>query len=74
MRFTHSYELIQDADVVVGAGTIAAAAVACGKPTVMLGGHDCSDYIGGNTSGPTTPTTTRTGCLPVQREDGPSRT
>jgi hypothetical protein len=47
MRFTHAYELIQNADVVVAAGTIAAAAVACGKPTVLLGGHDCSDYIRG---------------------------
>lgn len=47
MRFSRAYGLIQQADVVVAAGTVAAAAVACGKPTVMIGGHDCCDYIGG---------------------------
>lgn len=47
MRFSRVFELIQAADVVVGAGTLAAAAVACGKPLVMVGGHDCSDYIDG---------------------------
>ena len=34
-------------DAVVGSGTMAATAIAMGKPTVMLGQGDWSDYIGG---------------------------
>ncbi len=48
MQFQHSYQLIQQADVVVAHGTIAAAAVACGKPTVMFGEQDLGDYIDGS--------------------------
>lgn len=47
MQFTHSYQQILEADAVVATGTIAAAAVALGKPTVMFAQADCSDYIGG---------------------------
>lgn len=47
MLFTHTYEQIQAADVVVAAGTAAAAAVACGKPTVMFGQENFKDYVDG---------------------------
>ncbi len=36
MQFTASYQLVMAADVVVAASTMAALAIACGKPTVML--------------------------------------
>jgi hypothetical protein len=48
MLFTESYALIMAADVVVAAGTMAAAAVACGKPTVMLGQDNFQDYVDGS--------------------------
>jgi hypothetical protein len=47
MRFEHSYEQIRNADVVVAAGTMAAAAVALGKPTVMFAQSDFQDYVNG---------------------------
>jgi hypothetical protein len=47
MLFTHSYEQIMAADVVVAAGTMAVAAVACGKPVVMLGQDNFQDYVDG---------------------------
>lgn len=45
MRLTLALEQIAQADVVIAAGTLAAAAVALGKPTVFLEEHDCSDYL-----------------------------
>lgn len=47
MSFQHSYQLVASADSVVAAGTMGALAVALGKPTVMLGQGDWSDYVGG---------------------------
>ncbi len=47
MYFPATIDLILDADVVVAAGTIAAAAVALGKPTVMIGQTDLTDYVDG---------------------------
>jgi len=47
MDIHHSVRLIAQADVVVATGTIAAAAVALGKPTVMFGQGDFTDYIDG---------------------------
>ncbi len=53
MSFPQSYELVRSADVVVGAGTMAACAIACGKPTVMLGQGNYADYIDGEYTWPT---------------------
>jgi hypothetical protein len=47
MLFHHSFEQILSADVVVAAGTMAAAAVALGKPTVMFAQNIFVDYIDG---------------------------
>ncbi len=47
MVFHHSFEQILSHDVVVGAGTMAAAAVALGKPTVMFDQDSFADYVGG---------------------------
>jgi hypothetical protein len=47
MLFHVSWQLIQEADVVVGAGSVAAAAVASGKPTIMFGQGHYADYIDG---------------------------
>lgn len=47
MLFQNSYMLVMEADLVVGAGTVAATGVACGKPTVMFGQGDYSDWIDG---------------------------
>lgn len=47
MGFAASYELVAEADTVVAAGTLGALGVALGKPTVMLGQGDFSDYVGG---------------------------
>lgn len=49
MLFTASHALIlaSKCDAVVAAGTMGATAVALGKPTVMLGQGDWSDYVGG---------------------------
>jgi hypothetical protein len=47
MLFHASWQLVQEADVVVGAGTVAATAVASGKPTVMFGQGNYADYIDG---------------------------
>ena len=48
MRYDLSLPLVEQADVVVGAGTIAAAGLAAGKPTVMLGQGNYADYIDGH--------------------------
>ncbi len=45
MLFHHSFEQILSADVVVAAGTIGAAAVALGKPTVMFDQDVFADYV-----------------------------
>jgi hypothetical protein len=45
MLFHHSFEQILSADVVVGAGTIGAASVALGKPTVMFDQDTFADYV-----------------------------
>lgn len=49
MSLVASHELLvaSKCDAVVAAGTFAALAVALGKPTVMLGQGDWSDYVGG---------------------------
>lgn len=47
MSFTDSVRLVAEADSVVAAGTLGALAVALGKPTVMFGQGDFSDYVGG---------------------------
>ncbi len=47
MLFHHSFEQILSVDAVVAAGTVAAAAVALGKPTVMFDQDTFSDYVGG---------------------------
>lgn len=49
MLFHETYRQILDADLVVGAGTVAAAAVACGKPVVSVGQAqgDYSDWVDG---------------------------
>ncbi len=47
MRFEHSLKLIDQADVVVAAGTMAATAVARGKPTVMFDQDIFADYVDG---------------------------
>lgn len=47
MNFQASYDLVRQADAVVAAGTIGALGVALGKPTVMFGQGDWSDYVGG---------------------------
>jgi hypothetical protein len=47
MRFEQSWQLIQEADLVIAAGTMAATSVASGKPTIMLGQGHYADYIGG---------------------------
>ncbi len=47
MRFEASLPLITEADVVVAGGTMAALAVAMGKPTVMLAQPDLTDYVNG---------------------------
>ncbi len=48
MQFTASYQQIMEADVVVAAGTMAATAVACGKPLVMLGQENWTTFAQGN--------------------------
>ncbi len=45
MLFHHSFEQILSVDVVVAAGTIGAAAVALGKPTVMFDQDLFADYV-----------------------------
>jgi hypothetical protein len=45
MLFHHSFEQILSADVVVAAGTMGAAAVALGKPTVMFDQDTFMDYV-----------------------------
>lgn len=47
MQFHLTYQRILEADVVVAAGSVLAAAVALGKPTVGIGAHDCADYVDG---------------------------
>lgn len=47
MRFERTFELVQQADVVVGAGTVAALGIASGKPTVMLGQGNFADWVDG---------------------------
>ncbi len=47
MAFQASYSLVAAADTVIAAGTMGALAVALGKPTVMFGQGDWSDYVGG---------------------------
>lgn len=47
MSFTRSFELIAAADVVVAAGTVAAAAIACGKPTIMYAQDNFQDFVEG---------------------------
>ena len=47
MNYQKSFELVQEADVVIAAGTVAATAVASGKPTVMVGQGHYADYVGG---------------------------
>lgn len=47
MAFQTAYQTVLDADVVVGAGTVGALGVALGRPTVMFGQDDFSDYIDG---------------------------
>lgn len=47
MRFEQSWELVKQADIVVAAGTVAASAVAAGKPTIMLGQGHYADYVDG---------------------------
>ncbi len=55
MSFTASYQLIMAADVVVAAGTMAATAVACGKPLVMLGQENFTTYANDDYTGPANP-------------------
>jgi hypothetical protein len=47
MSYPRAFQLVQEHDVVVAAGTMAALAVSCGKPTVALGQGDYSDYVDG---------------------------
>lgn len=47
MRYDFSWRLVQDADLVIAAGTVAACAVASGKPTIMLGQGHYADYVNG---------------------------
>ena len=47
MTLQTAYAEVMRTDVVIAAGTVAALAVACGKPTVMLGQGHYADYIGG---------------------------
>lgn len=47
MSFTESYRLVMDADAVVAAGTMAALAVACGKPLVSFAQENFQDYVEG---------------------------
>lgn len=47
MLFTDSFSVMAGHDVVIAAGTLGAAAVALGKPTVMFGQGDWSDYVDG---------------------------
>ncbi len=55
MGFTNSYQLVMAADVVVAAGTMAALAVACGKPTVMLAQDNFTTFANGDYTGPANP-------------------
>ncbi len=48
MSFQQSFQLVEQADAVVGEGTMAALAVALGKPTVMLGQMPYADFIDGH--------------------------
>lgn len=47
MSFQQSFELVRQADSVVAAGSLGALGVALGKPTVMFGQGDFSDYVDG---------------------------
>lgn len=47
MWFPHTFEQIMSADLVIAADTMAAAAVALGKPTIWFFQGDMRDYIGG---------------------------
>ncbi len=55
MGFTNSYQLVMAADVVIAAGTMAALAVACGKPTVMFAQDNFTTYANGDYTGPDNP-------------------
>ncbi len=55
MGFTGSYQLVVAADVVVGAGSMAALAVACGKPVVMLAQDNFTTYANGDYTAPAHP-------------------
>jgi hypothetical protein len=47
MRYDLSLALVEQTDVVVGAGSMAAAAVASGKPVVMFAQGDYTDWVDG---------------------------
>lgn len=52
MGFDHSLELVRNADLVVAAGSMAALAVAQGKPLVMFGQGNHADYVDGQYQNP----------------------
>lgn len=71
MGFPNTYRIVQDADVVVGGGTVAALAVAVGKPLVMVGEDDFADYIGGEYRAAAHPDLYRDLCrYPLNAADG----
>lgn len=47
MLFAVGLQLVAEADVVIGAGTMAACGVALGKPTIMVGQGHYADYLNG---------------------------
>ncbi len=55
MGFTNSYQLVMNADVVVAAGTMAALAVACGKPAVMFAQDNFTTYANNDYAHPENP-------------------
>lgn len=72
MMFHHSFEQILSAQIVVAAGTVAAAAVALGKPTVMFGQDTFMDYIDGRYVEAAHADVFRVMCrYPIDASDGP---
>lgn len=47
MALSESFQLLETVDSVIATGTLAALAVARGKPTVMFAQHDLTDYVDG---------------------------
>ncbi len=55
MGFTNSYQLVMAADVVIAAGSMAALAVACGKPLVMFAQDNFTTFANGDYAHPENP-------------------